>query len=176
MKNGFCLINRLITKISKTFLVLNFETLYKFFFLNGQNNYFQHQKIKILYCFSPPSLFIDKHLMCCQYQVNYWLKSEYRGNNIMKVKTYLFRFAVAFTAFIFGISFLYVGQYFQSVFSPQGQKISEIVKIDNRTFPQHIIEQLHTLLLKTLLLLIPKKIPKTSLMLQAIISISVIKK
>ncbi len=61
----------------------------------------------------------------------------------MKVKTYLFRFAVAFTAFIFGISFLYVGQYFQSVFSPQGQKISEIVKIENHTFPQHIIEQLH---------------------------------
>jgi hypothetical protein len=62
----------------------------------------------------------------------------------MKVKTYLFRFAVAFTAFIFGVSFLYVGRYFQSVFSPQEQKISELVKIENHTFPQPFIEQLPT--------------------------------
>ncbi len=62
----------------------------------------------------------------------------------MKVKTYLFRFAVAFTAFIFGISFLYVGQYFQSVFSTEEQRLAKIVKIENITFPQPITEQLHT--------------------------------
>ena len=62
----------------------------------------------------------------------------------MKVKTYLFRFAVAFTAFIFGISFLYVGQYFQSVFSTDKHRLTKIVKAKNITFPQPIVEQLHT--------------------------------
>ncbi|MGI8640639.1 MAG: hypothetical protein ACR2MG_11935 [Pyrinomonadaceae bacterium] len=40
----------------------------------------------------------------------------------MKIKIYLFRLVVAFTAFIFGISFFSVGQYLKSVFQTKKQE------------------------------------------------------
>jgi hypothetical protein len=60
----------------------------------------------------------------------------------MKIKIYLFRLAVAFTAFVFGIGFFNVGQYFQSVFSTKEQKVETVVpvKIEEITYPPDVIE------------------------------------
>ncbi len=41
----------------------------------------------------------------------------------MKAKIYLFRFAVAFTAFVCGIGFFGVGKYFQTAFAAKEQKV-----------------------------------------------------
>ncbi|CAN5287935.1 hypothetical protein BH20ACI1_BH20ACI1_18500 [soil metagenome] len=41
----------------------------------------------------------------------------------MKAKTYLFRFAVAFTAFVCGVGFFGVGRYFQKTFAAKEQKV-----------------------------------------------------
>lgn len=41
----------------------------------------------------------------------------------MKAKIYLFRFAVAFTAFVCGVGFFGVGRYFQAVISTKAEKI-----------------------------------------------------
>jgi hypothetical protein len=64
----------------------------------------------------------------------------------MKIKIYLFRFAVAFTAFVFGIAFFNAGQYFQSAFSTAEQKaeLIEPVSIEEITYPLPIIEQAKT--------------------------------
>ena len=54
----------------------------------------------------------------------------------MKIKIYLLWLAVAVMAFVFGISVISVGRYFQSVFSAKEQKteLVEPVKAEQLTF------------------------------------------
>lgn len=66
----------------------------------------------------------------------------------MKMKIYLFRFAVAAAAFVFGISVFSVSQYFQSLFSAKEQKTESIapvkietVNIEELVYPPRNIEQ-----------------------------------
>lgn len=47
----------------------------------------------------------------------------------MKAKIYLFRFAVAFTAFVCGIGFFAVGRYFQKAFSAKQQKVESAAPV-----------------------------------------------
>lgn len=64
----------------------------------------------------------------------------------MKIKNYLLRLAVAFTAFVFGIASFSVGRYFQSAFLTKEQKVESVepVKTEEIIYPQHIIEQANT--------------------------------
>lgn len=72
----------------------------------------------------------------------------------MKMKIYLFRFAVAVAAFVFGISLLSVGRYFQTVFSAKESKAEapvpvevEMVKAEDLIYPP--IVQPETTLIET---------------------------
>ena len=69
----------------------------------------------------------------------------------MKIKIYLFHFAAAITAFIFGISIFSVGQYFQSVFQAKEQKTEiampvkvELMRIEELIYPPRNVEEVKT--------------------------------
>lgn len=61
----------------------------------------------------------------------------------MKIKIYLFRLAIAFTAFVCGISFYSLGQHFQSAPVTEEQKAESVgfAKIEEITYPPDVIEQ-----------------------------------
>ncbi len=58
----------------------------------------------------------------------------------MKVKIYLYRFIIAFTAFVCGIGFFAVGRYFQTTFSAKEQKAELTAPVVELTAPAPIIE------------------------------------
>lgn len=57
----------------------------------------------------------------------------------MKAKIYLFRFAVAFTAFVCGIGFFAVGRYFQKAFSAKQQKAALTAPVVELSAPVPVI-------------------------------------
>jgi hypothetical protein len=69
----------------------------------------------------------------------------------MKIKNYLFRFAVAVVAFISGLGIFNLGQYFQSVFQTKQQKIesaapvkNEQIRIEELIYPPRNVEEVKT--------------------------------